>query len=98
MFKYKREIHLDILLYYLYANEFSILKLKLLVLMRKMHDCSIICIFVCFPQPLCLLSNLASQRPVSRGNTSHTSITLDQTYAICVHHTYLLHGIFCHSK
>ena len=53
----------------------SILKLKLLVLMRKMHDCSIICIFVCFPQPLCLLSNLASQRPVLRGNASHTSIT-----------------------
>ena len=39
---------------------------------------SISYIFVCFPQLLCLLPSLASQKPVLRGNTSRASKTLNQ--------------------
>ena len=60
---------------------------------------SITCTLVCFTQLLCLLSSLASQRHVLRGNASRASKTLSQKpHAICVHHIYLYVVFRRHSK
>jgi len=70
-------VHVDILFHdlsFLLAHKLSILKLKIICASKE--DCMIVlttCIFVCILQLLCLLHNLASQKPVLRGNASRTS-------------------------